>query len=167
MKKKLYLLLLTIVLSSCQVGIVRYSSGESDSFVNIESDEVKENYTSSDVLYTEYGLITYYAEDFHGKQTANGEIFDMYKLSAAHIKFPLNTIIRVTNLKNNKSVVIKVNDRMPINNKGRILDVSKATAQKLDFIKDGVVEARIDVLKWGDGKRVQSKETVEPVIRFK
>lgn len=169
MKKHLITFAIAILLTSCQTTIVRYQD-EKVSDISID-DSNANNATESDsnleVLHTEYGLITFYADEFHGKKTANGEIFDMNKLSAAHIKFPLNTIIRVTNLKNSKSVIVRINDRMPMNDKGRILDVSKATAKKLDFINDGVVKAKIEVLKWGDGKKVENDIIISPTIRYK
>jgi len=101
-----------------------------------------------DVLYVEEGIASYYAHDFHGKPTASGEIFDMNKISAAHKELPLGTIVRVTNLSNNRSIVLKVNDRGPFV-KGRILDCSLKAAEELDFIREGTVRVRIEVLKWG------------------
>ena len=69
------------------------------------------------------GISSYYGTDFHGKLTANGEVYDMYGLTAAHKTLPLNTIVRVTNLENNKSLILRINDRGPYV-KGRILDCS-------------------------------------------
>lgn len=163
------LLVVSFLITSCQTTIVRYQSNSvSDFSINEQNKNIiLESDTNIEILHTEYGLITFYADDFHGKPTANGEIFDMNKFSAAHIKFPLNTIIRVTNLKNSKSVIVRVNDRMPPNNKGRILDVSKATAIKLDFVNDGVVNAKIEVLKWGDGKKVDNNIQINPIIRYR
>jgi rare lipoprotein A len=96
------------------------------------------------------GVSSFYAEDFHGKLTANGEVYDMYGLTAAHKTLPLNTIIRVTNLSNSKSLILRVNDRGPYI-KGRILDCSYGAAKKLDFIKQGTTKVQIDVIEWGDG----------------
>ena len=75
------------------------------------------------------GISSFYAEDFHGKLTANGEVYDMYGLTAAHKTMPLNTICRVTNLENNKSLILRINDRGPYI-KGRILDCSPTVLQK-------------------------------------
>lgn len=92
------------------------------------------------------GDACWYGKEFHGRRTAGGEIFDMYKLTAAHLNLPFGTYVKVTNLKNGKSVVVKINDRGPFV-KGRIIDVSYAAAKKLDMINDGVVPAVIEVVK--------------------
>ncbi len=109
----------------------------------------KNNYDKSKKILK--GISSYYGPKFHGKLTANGEIFDMYGLTAAHKTLPLNTIIRVTNLKNDKSLILRINDRGPyVGN--RILDCSYGAAKKLDFVKEGTVEVRIEVIEWGDNK---------------
>jgi len=90
-------------------------------------------------------MASYYAEDYHGKKTASGATFDMNGLTTAHRYLPFGTVIRVVNLKNRKSIKLEVNDRGPFIN-GRILDVSKGAAQKLDMIQDGVVEVQITIL---------------------
>ncbi|MBN3860297.1 septal ring lytic transglycosylase RlpA family protein [Neisseriaceae bacterium PsAf] len=92
------------------------------------------------------GLASWYGKTFHGRRTASGEVYDMYKMTAAHKKLPLNTKIRVTNLKNNKSVTLKVNDRGPYIGK-RILDVSYAAAQELGFVSKGVAKVKVEILK--------------------
>jgi rare lipoprotein A len=92
------------------------------------------------------GLASYYAHKFHGRQTANGEIFDMYGLSAAHRELPLGTVIRVTHIGNGRSLELRVNDRGPFI-PGRILDLSLGAAQKLDMVEAGVAEIRIDIIK--------------------
>ena len=97
------------------------------------------------------GVSSFYAKDFHGKLTANGEVYDMYGLTAAHKTLPLNTIVRVTNLENNKSLILRINDRGPYV-KGRILDCSYGAALKLDFINQGTAKVKIEVIEWGDGK---------------
>ncbi len=109
----------------------------------------KNNYDKSKKILN--GISSYYGPKFHGKLTANGEIFDMYGLTAAHKTLPLNTIIRVKNLKNDKSLILRINDRGPyVGN--RILDCSYGAAKKLDFVKEGTVEVRIEVIEWGDNK---------------
>ena len=95
------------------------------------------------------GEASYYAEKFHGRKTANGEIFDMYKKSAAHKTLPFNTIIEVTNLDNQQRVIVRVNDRGPFM-KGRILDLSYAAALEIDMISSGVARVSIKVIKTGD-----------------
>jgi rare lipoprotein A len=86
------------------------------------------------------GVSSFYAEDFHGKLTANGEVYDMYGLTAAH----------------NKSLILRVNDRGPYV-KGRILDCSYGAAKKLDFIVQGTTDVKIEVIEWGDNKYMKHK----------
>ncbi|MDP8239633.1 MAG: septal ring lytic transglycosylase RlpA family protein [Candidatus Hatepunaea meridiana] len=95
------------------------------------------------------GKASWYGSDFHGKMTANGEIYDMNKVSAAHKHLPFNTIIEVTNLKNGKEIKVRINDRGPYA-KGRILDLSKGAAKKLGMMKTGVAEVRIRIIKLGN-----------------
>jgi len=102
------------------------------------------------------GISSFYAEDFHGKLTANGEVYDMYGLTAAHKTMPLNTICRVTNLENDKSLILRINDRGPYI-KGRILDCSYGAAKKLDFIKQGTTKVKIEVIEWGDDKYMKHR----------
>ena len=103
-----------------------------------------------------YGISSYYGQKFHGKLPANGEVFDMYGLTAAHKTLPLNTIIRVTNKANDNSLIIRVNDRGPyVGN--RILDCSYGAALKLDFLNQGTAEIKIEVIEWGDNKYMKHK----------
>ncbi len=103
------------------------------------------------------GLASYYAEDFHGKLTANGEVYDMYGLTAAHKTLPLNTIIRVTNLENDKSLILRINDRGPYV-KGRILDCSYGAAVKLGFVGMGTTKVKIEVIEYGDDEYMKHRE---------
>jgi len=102
------------------------------------------------------GISSYYGTDFHGKLTANGEVYDMYGLNAAHKTLPLNTIVRVTNLSNNKSLILRINDRGPYV-KGRILDCSYGAAKKLGFIAQGTTKVRIELIEVGDNKYMKHK----------
>ena len=96
------------------------------------------------------GISSYYGPQFHGKLTANGEIFDMYGVTAAHKTFPFNTITRVTNENNGKSHIIRINDRGPyVGN--RILDCSFGAAKKLGFVGEGTAPVKIEIIEWGDG----------------
>ena len=95
------------------------------------------------------GKASYYSRDFHGKKTANGEIFDMYKKTAAHRTLPFNSIIKVRNIENNKSVVVRINDRGPFHY-NRILDLSYQAAKEIDMIEKGVVDIEIKILKLGE-----------------
>ena len=98
-----------------------------------------------------WGISSYYGPKFHGKLTANGEIFDMYGVTAAHKELPFNTTVRVTNENNGKSMLIRINDRGPyVGN--RILDCSFGAAKKLGFVGEGTAPVKIEVIEWGDGE---------------
>ncbi|RMH08442.1 MAG: septal ring lytic transglycosylase RlpA family protein [Aquificota bacterium] len=89
------------------------------------------------------GYASWYGGKFHKRRTASGEVFDKFKYTAASKKFPIGTYLLVRNLENGKEVVVYVNDRGPFK-KGRIIDLSKSAAQKIDMIKKGV--ARVEVI---------------------
>ena len=93
------------------------------------------------------GTASWYGEQFDGKQTASGEPFDMYDLTAAHPTLPLGTRVKVTNLHNRKSVVVVVNDRGPVVD-GRIIDLSYAAAEALGFEEKGLQRVRLDVVHY-------------------
>lgn len=95
--------------------------------------------------YEEYGIASWYGKAFHGKKTANGEIFDMYSFSAAHKTLPLPVYVNVTNLDNGKDVVVRVNDRGPFS-KGRVIDLSYAAAEQLDMLQTGTARVKITLL---------------------
>ena len=103
------------------------------------------------ILLTLEGVASYYAHDFHGKQTSNGETFDMNALTAAHRTFPFGTKVRVTNLENNKIVIVRVNDRGPFK-EGRIIDLSMAAAKEIDLVRSGTARIRLEVIEWGNGR---------------
>ena len=88
------------------------------------------------------GIASFYADKFNGHQTASGEIFDENKLTAAHKTLPFGTMVKVTNLINNQSVIVRINDRGPFV-AGRIIDLSKSAAKKIDLINVGVVKVTI------------------------
>jgi len=93
-----------------------------------------------------FGVASYYADKFNGRETANGEIYDSRKMTAACNVLPLGTWIRVTNLVNNRSVVVKTNDRMHIRMK-RVVDLSRAAAEKLGYIGRGLTKVKVEVLE--------------------
>ena len=95
------------------------------------------------------GLASYYGPGFHGEETASGEVFDQTEMVAAHRTLPLGSVVRVTNLENGRRVVLRVIDRGPYGanyRKGTIIDVSKGAARRLDFLTDGLVRVRVEVL---------------------
>jgi len=95
------------------------------------------------VNYSEIGMASWYGDDFHGRYTANGEIFDMQSISAAHPTLPLPSYVRVTNLKNRKSIIVRVNDRGPYAH-DRIIDLSVRTAKLLEFHGHGVARVKVE-----------------------
>lgn len=97
------------------------------------------------------GKASYYADKFEGRTTANGEKYKHSKLTAAHKVLPFGTELKVTNKQNGKTVVVRVNDRGPFV-QGRIIDLSKSAAEKLDFIHEGIADVTVEVVDHGDGK---------------
>ncbi|WP_299073090.1 septal ring lytic transglycosylase RlpA family protein [uncultured Paraglaciecola sp.] len=95
--------------------------------------------------FSDAGKASWYGQKFHGHLTSNGEIYDMYQMSAAHKTLPLPSFVRVTNVQNGKQVVVRVNDRGPFHS-GRVIDLSYAAALKLDVLKTGVIDVKIDVI---------------------
>lgn len=113
---------------------------------------------SVDHGYQEVGVASWYGKDFHNKKTANGEIYNMHDLTAAHKTLPMPTFVKVENLENGKEVIVRVNDRGPFS-KGRIIDLSYAAAQKLDMVKTGTAKVRITVLsETKDHLRTEGKD---------
>jgi len=93
----------------------------------------------------EVGWASWYGEPFHGRKTASGEVYDMYQLTAAHKTLPLGTTVMVTHLKNDRSVMVTVNDRGPFV-RGRIIDLSYAAAQGLGMVTEGVAKVRVEII---------------------
>ena len=107
--------------------------------------------TPAGILETRTGLASYYGKEFHGKITASGKPFDMNAMVAAHPRYPFGTRLRVTNLANGRSVVVRVLDRGPAapqQKDGVILDVSRGAAERLGFIRQGRTRVRLEVLEW-------------------
>ena len=120
--------------------------------VRFASTPQSEQRTGSGTVYHEgqtfSGTISYYGQEFHGRKTANGETYNMYDKTAAHLYLPFDSIIRVTNTKNGKFVIVRINDRGPF--KGtRILDLSYQAAKEIDLLREGTTEARIKILRLG------------------
>ncbi len=99
----------------------------------------------TEVGYSERGVASWYGEKFHGHKTSNGEVFDMYKASAAHKSLPIPSFLQVTNLDNNRSIVVRVNDRGPFHG-DRIIDLSYAAALKLGYADRGTARVQLDAI---------------------
>lgn len=114
-----------------------------------------------DYDYSETGIASWYGSDFHGKRTANGEVFDMNEISAAHKTLPLPSMVRITNLENGRVMNVRVNDRGPFS-RGRIIDVSRRTAQLLGFEQKGTSMVRVEILA-RESQRLAADLTGAPI----
>jgi len=133
------------------------SSAKPDFAPERKQTDAAKNFDPSTVvepLEVEIGIASYYADKYNGRPTATGVIYDMNGISAAHPFHPLGTIARVTNLVNNKSVILEINDRMPYR-PDRIMDLSLGAARELDMVIAGIQKVKLEVLKWGTGKRIE------------
>ncbi|MDI6767152.1 MAG: septal ring lytic transglycosylase RlpA family protein [Bacteroidota bacterium] len=112
--------------------------------------------TSETYSMIEEGIASYYADEYNGRQTSNGEIYDMYQMTAAHQTLPFNSRVRVTNLNNGKTVEVRINDRGPFKD-NRIIDLSLAAARSLEMIGPGTVKVRIEVIELGSSSKKNPK----------
>ncbi|HIV49791.1 septal ring lytic transglycosylase RlpA family protein [uncultured Helicobacter sp.] len=106
------------------------------------------------------GLASWYGPDFHAKKTSNGETYNMYAHTAAHKTFPMNTVVKVYNLENGKSTIVRINDRGPFVD-GRIIDLSNAAAKDIDMIKIGTAKVRLEVIGFKGVINTESKNEVQ------
>lgn len=121
---------------------------------------------SSSVGYKAEGVASWYGKKFHGYHTSNGEVYDMYQLSAAHKSLPLPTYVLVTHLGNGKQVLVRVNDRGPFHDK-RVIDLSYAAAARLDMLSSGTAPVRIeaiDPVTWKGGMEGHLNQLEPPVM---
>ena len=102
----------------------------------------------------EEGVASYYADEFNGRKTSNGEIYDMNAFTAAHQTLPFNTRVNVTNLESGKSIVVRINDRGPFKD-NRIIDLSLAAAKAVEMIGTGTAKVRLEVIEFGDTTRTR------------
>jgi rare lipoprotein A len=139
-------------LSSCGHGKARASIPAS------KSSDVK--IASSDLE----GVASYYAEPYHGRRTASGEVFDTYNgMTAAHKTLPFNTVVRVKNLQNGEEVDVRINDRGPFV-KGRVIDLSLAAAKEIDLVRAGVAPVKLKVLKDGSPTSKPTAPATAPLV---
>ena len=103
--------------------------------------------------FVERGIASWYGPDFHGEKTSNGEVYDMYGMTAAHKNLPIPSYVKVTNLKNKRSVVLRINDRGPFY-ADRVIDLSYAAAQKLDIHQPGTEKVQIEAIKTNSKEKV-------------
>jgi|WetSurMetagenome_2_1015567.scaffolds.fasta_scaffold168181_3 rare lipoprotein A len=138
-------ILLLIIFTSCS-STKRFTS---DNTSSASGTRYRNFPKESKALETAIGIASFYSSEFHGKKTSSGEQYNMYDLTAAHKTYPLGSKIRLTNIENNKSVIVRINDRMPLYNK-RMIDISYRAAKELGMLKSGLAKVIVEVLKWGD-----------------
>jgi rare lipoprotein A len=124
-------------------------SSETNAPKNKSYSNLEETYRNYKSLETNIEVASYYSDEFNGEKTANGEVYNMYELTAAHIDYPFNTVVRVTNMSNEESVIVRINDRKPDTN-GRAIDLSLKAAHELRMISSGIAKVKVEVLEWGD-----------------
>jgi rare lipoprotein A len=163
--RKIGLILILASLASCS-SVPRFTSRDERYKAESTKTETKpatdypdpppaedfEKYKDAEVLESVTGVASYYADKYNGRVTYGGEVYDMNGISAAHPTYQMGTVIRVTNLSNNKSAIMRINDRMPYR-PDRIIDLSLGAARELDMVRDGITEVRVDVLEWGTGRK--------------
>lgn len=115
-------------------------------------------------IYKEKAIVSFYADDFHGKKTSSGEFFNMNDFTCANKFLPFDTYLKVTNLKNNLDVIVRVNDRGPFV-EDRELDLSKAAAVKLDMVKSGTAYVKIEIVKLGPDSAL-SRQTAQSACQI-
>lgn len=116
--------------------------------------------SSKTVEGTQTGKATYYSKVFHGRKTAYGKIYIPHHLVAAHPSYPYGSLVRVTNLTNNRQVEVRIIDRGPSRaqrKKGTIIDLSRAAAEQLRMVRKGRVQVRLEVLQWGKFLKVKAE----------
>jgi rare lipoprotein A len=115
--------------------------------------------------YMERGVASWYGPGFHDNKTSNGERYDMYAMTAAHKTLPLPTWVEVTNLRNGRSITVRVNDRGPFKD-GRIIDLSYSAAEKLDMLRDGTTFVEVRAVAAKSAPSVSSLEPMPPAQLF-
>jgi len=143
---KILAILLMVLLVACSPNVIYKTKDIANlnkSKVQSESGKSKKIEKKGKIFYY---ITSYYGKKFHGRYTASGEIYDMYKLTCAHRTLPFGTKLKVTNEDNGKSVIVRVNDRGP-NVSDRDLDISYVAAQKIGLIGAGIKKLRVEIVK--------------------
>ncbi|MFH1762256.1 MAG: septal ring lytic transglycosylase RlpA family protein [bacterium] len=140
----LLLFFLSVLVLDCAVA-PRYTSSDREYFSPAAKEKpLKKKMDMESFPLT--GTASYYGHKFHGRKTANGEIFDMHKMTCAHKTLPFDTVVMVTNLENNKQVRVRVNDRGPFV-KDRIIDLSLGAAKEIGMVEKGTSSVRLEIIK--------------------
>jgi len=141
--KKLVFIISIIFLAACAEPIIVFIPPNNNTE---DSNKPKPPPPPLKTAKTQSGVASFYADKFQGLKTASGEVYDKNKLTAAHKELPFGTKVKVTNRKNRKTVTVVINDRLPLSN-SRIIDLSKAAAQQIDMIQDGIVQVDLLVIE--------------------
>ena len=136
MKRLLFLASLSLIISLFNVQAQK----------KLNPHQAPKEEVSNGKIIIKYGIASFYAKKFNGRKTANGDIYNSTKYTAACNVLPLNTWVKVTNLKNNKSVIVMINDRLHAKTK-RLVDLSKDAAQKLGYVGRGLTRVKVEVLR--------------------
>lgn len=131
--KTLFCCLLIALLATCQAAHAGTQPADST------------NRKGASISTVQYGIASYYSNRFQGKKTASGELFDQEKMTCAHNALPMGTWLRVTNLRNNRSVIVRVNDRLNYHNH-RLVDLSRSAAAHLGYVRRGLARVKVTVL---------------------
>ncbi|MCB1178225.1 MAG: septal ring lytic transglycosylase RlpA family protein [Leptospiraceae bacterium] len=163
---KISILLIVLLISCASAGKVEATNPQVDPNGEKSSENTDGTISSKDTTeknYDEIGLSSWYGEQFQNKPTASGELFDRFKLTAAHRTLPFGTEVRVHNLENKKETLVRINDRGPFN-KTRIIDVSERAAEILDFKEVGVAKVGLTVIK-NEEKEVEVAKKDTQLVR--
>jgi rare lipoprotein A len=111
-----------------------------------------ESWTSGQSTHQLNGIASYYADEFHGRRTSSGEVYDMHELTAAHRTLPFNTRLKVTNLDTQQAIVVRINDRGPFKD-DRVIDLSLEAAKHIGLIAHGTAPVKLEILELGTSER--------------
>lgn len=128
------------------VIIILFIAGWKSLYAQTPADSIRGVHNKTPVATVETGVASYYHSKFNGRLTASGEVYDETKLTAAHNRLPFGTRIKVTNLRNKRSIVVTVNDRLHHRNT-RLVDLSRAAAATLGYVARGLARVKVEVLK--------------------
>ncbi len=112
----------------------------------------------------QYGKASFYADAFEGQRTASGEIFRQNKMTAAHTTLPFGTYVKVTHLNNKRSVVVRINDRGPLDKHGRIIDISRKAARELNMINSGIAQVKLEIIDIENIETIDKEITIDEAI---
>ena len=178
MKKSIFFILIIIGIFGCagRKKEIRVSSYKKPTMIlpKTEDGRIPKSYSVNGVEYyplvsgegfVQEGMASWYGKDFHGKQTSNGEIYNMYSKTAAHKTLPFGTLVKVENLSNQKEIIVRINDRGPFI-KNRIIDLSYSAGKQIGLVSPGTAKVRIVALSRKIG-RIQSGNEYVPLVEAK